>query len=161
MQDFEKIYRQYFSDVYRYMRRLTGDERLAEDITADAFFKAMNAIDSFRGDCDVRIWLCRIARNLWYDHLKKARRHVDPENLPDIPAPPVFTDDRDDAAAIRRAMHSLPDPYREVFMWRTLGEMSYKDIAAMFGKSENWACVVCHRARKMIKQSLEEMNDEK
>ena len=58
-------------------------------------------------------------------------------------------------------MHELPDPYREVFMWRTLGEMAYKDIAAMFGKSENWACVVCHRARKMIKQYLEDMNDEK
>ena len=161
MQEFEKIYREYFTSVYRYMRRLTGDERLAEDITSDAFFKALNALDKFRGDCDIRIWLCRIARNLWYDHLKKSRRSVSMDEIPEIPAPDAFSDDKFAAQDVRRVMHDLPEPYKEVFMWRTLGEMSHREIAAMFGKSENWACVVYHRARAMIKTRLEEMENER
>ncbi len=64
MTDFEQIYKDYFRDVFLYVRRLSGgDERLAEDITSEAFFRALRRIDSFRGDCDIRVWLCQIAKN--------------------------------------------------------------------------------------------------
>lgn len=56
MTDFEQIYKDYFRDVFLYVRRLSGgDERLAEDITSEAFFRALRRIDSFRGDCDIRV----------------------------------------------------------------------------------------------------------
>ena len=55
MTEFEKIYRAYFSDVYCYIRRLSGDEQTAEEITSETFFKAMRAIGTFRGDCDIRV----------------------------------------------------------------------------------------------------------
>ena len=74
MTRFEEIYRAYFNDVYRYLRRLSGDETLAGEITSETFFKAMRALDSFRGECDVRVWLCRIAKNCYYTYLKKASR---------------------------------------------------------------------------------------
>lgn len=67
MTDFEQIYKDYFRDVFLYVRRLSGgDERLAEDITSEAFFRALRRIDSFRGDCDIRVWLCQIAKNCYY-----------------------------------------------------------------------------------------------
>ena len=73
MTDFEQLYDTYFNDVYLYILRLSGNEHLAEEITSDTFFKAMKSIDSFRGDCDVRVWLCQIAKNCYCSHVKKIR----------------------------------------------------------------------------------------
>ena len=67
----------------------------------------------------------------------------------------------ENARQIRRLLHELPNPYKEVFMWRTLGEMSFKDIGKLFHKTENWACVTYHRARKMLRTGMEvEENEE-
>ncbi|MBR6551981.1 MAG: RNA polymerase subunit sigma, partial [Clostridia bacterium] len=57
MTNFEKIYKEYFNDVYLYIKRLSGDEHVAEDITSETFFKALKSIDSFRGECEIRVWL--------------------------------------------------------------------------------------------------------
>lgn len=62
---------------------------------------------------------------------------------------------------IQRSLHGLDEPYKEVFMWRTLGELSFKQIGALFGKTENWACVTYHRARKKIQEGMEVFNNEK
>ena len=86
MTEFEKIYNDYFNDVFRYIRRLSGDEHLAEEITAETFFKAMRSIKSFRGDCDIRVWLCQIAKNCCYTHMKKAGRNADIEEIEALPA---------------------------------------------------------------------------
>ena len=63
MPDFEAVYRQYFADVYKYVLALSRDEETAEEVTQETFFKALTAIDGFRGDCQLRVWLCQIARN--------------------------------------------------------------------------------------------------
>ena len=63
MKEFEIIYKTYFNDVFRYIRRLSGDEKIAEEVTGETFFKAIQAIDKFKGECDLRIWLCQIAKN--------------------------------------------------------------------------------------------------
>ena len=61
--EFEQIYSTYFKAVYLYVLQLTGDVHTAEEITSETFFKAINTVDRFRGDCDMRVWLCQIARN--------------------------------------------------------------------------------------------------
>ena len=66
MKEFDEIYEAYFDYVFRYMKNLTHNESLAEEITSETFFKALNAIDSFRGDCNIRVWLCQIAKNCYY-----------------------------------------------------------------------------------------------
>ena len=71
MSDFETIYNTYLKDVFRYSRSLTMDEHLAEEITEETFFRALRSLDSFRGDCEVRVWLCGIARNVWKSEQKK------------------------------------------------------------------------------------------
>lgn len=162
MTAFEELYRNYFGDVYRYIRRLSGDEHIAEEITSETFFKAMHAMDGFRGDCDVRVWLCQIAKNCYNTYLKKQSRTESLDTEPwqsvsdggDSPSEQVA--DRDEAMRIQRILHEIPEPYKEVFMWRVYAEMSFGQIARVFGKTENWACVVYHRARKMIKERLEE-----
>ena len=72
--EFEEIYTTYFRDVFLYIHRLSNNEHLAEEITSETFFKAMNSIESFRGDCDIRVWLCQIAKNCYFTYLKKTQR---------------------------------------------------------------------------------------
>ena len=161
MTDFERIYHTYFKDVYLYILRLSGNEHIAEEITSDTFFKAMRSVGSFRGDCDVRVWLCQIAKNCYYSYEKKSRKaeRVDEDAIRDVPDPaPSVAEEmakRDEIERIERVLHGIREPYKEVFMWRVYAELSFKQIAGMFGKTENWACVTYHRARKMIKEGLE------
>ena len=68
---FEKIYIRYFNDVFLFLKKLSKDESIAEEITSETFFKAMRSIDAFRGDTDIRVWLCQIAKNCYFSHLKK------------------------------------------------------------------------------------------
>ena len=156
--EFETIYTTYFRDVFLYIRRLSHDEHIAEEITSETFFKAMNSIDRFRGDCDIRVWLCQIAKNCYYSYLKKAGRTDRIEDI-EIPEQEESFEERlsqqDQAVQIQKILHDIPDPYKEVFMWRVFAELSFKQIGQMFGKSENWACVTYHRARNKIKEKLE------
>ena len=166
MTDFEQLYDTYFNDVYLYILRLSGNEHIAEEITSDTFFKAMKSINSFRGDCDVRVWLCQIAKNCYYSYIKKSNRteQVDEAELQEIPDLATSIADecvrRDEIDRIQRALHHVGEPYREVFMWRVYAELSFKQIAQIFGKTENWACVTYHRARKLIKEGMEDKGDE-
>lgn len=158
----EQIYKAYFSDVYRYVLSLSGSESTAEEITCDTFFKAMKGLPKFRGDCDIRVWLCQIAKNLYYSYIKKEKRSApfDEEVMSGIEDTEKTAEervqDRDDAEHIRRFLHELNEPYKEVFMWRVYGELSFKQIGELFGKTENWACVTYHRAKTMISRRTEE-----
>ena len=166
MTDFEQLYNTYFNDVYLYILHLSGNEHVAEEITSDTFFKAMKSIDSFRVDCEVRVWLCQIAKNCYYSYVKKSNRaeHVEEAELQELPdlAPGVAEEymRRDEVERIQKVLHHIDEPYKEVFMWRVYADLSFKQIAQIFGKTENWACVTYHRARKKILERLEENNNE-
>lgn len=165
--EFEQIYNAYFKSVYHYIWKLSGDEHMAEEITSETFLKAMKSIGDFRGDCDLRVWICQIAKNTYYSHLKKSHRAVcvDETELQSIADPNAFVEEqigrRDEAQQIRKILHTMPDPYKEVFMWRVFGELSFKEIGALYSKTDNWACVTYHRARKMMQDRLEGIDDEK
>ena len=162
MTDFEKVYKEYFNDVYLYIKRLSGDEHIAEDITSETFFKALKSIDSFRGECEIRVWLCQIAKNSYYTYIKKNSKIQNVEETELINLPDNKNNVADDVAnkmqalVIQKILEELEEPYREVFMWRVYAELSFKEIAGIFNKSENWACVTYHRARNQIKKRLEE-----
>lgn len=161
MTDFEKIYNTYFHDVFLYIRRLSGDEHTAEEITSETFLKAMGSVEKFRGECDIRVWLCQIAKNCYYDYLKKTGRteELDEAALARMPDSGETAEERlirqEDTARLRKLLHHIPEPYKEVFMWRVFAELSFQQIGQLFGKTENWACVTYHRARNKIKEGLE------
>ena len=162
MTEFEQIYRTYFDDVYRYIRRLSGSGHVAEEVTSDTFFKAMQTIERFRGDCDVRVWLCQIAKNSYYTYLKKNSKIQSIEESGSLEFSEIDESisekivRKDEIGRIQQILHGISEPYKEVFMWRIYGELSFRQIGQLFGKTENWACVTYHRARKMIKERLEE-----
>ena len=162
MTDFEKVYKEYFNDVYLYIKRLSGDEHIAEDITSETFFKALKSIDSFRGECEIRVWLCQIAKNSFYTYIKKNSKIQNVEETELINLPDNKRSVADEVQSklqsfeIQKILHEIDEPYREVFMWRVYADLSFKEIAGIFNKNENWACVTYHRARKLIKERLEE-----
>ena len=167
MTEFEKIYRTYFDDVYLYIRRLSGDENIAEEVTSEAFFKALRGVSGFRGDCDIRVWLCQIAKNCYYTHLKKSKQtnSIDDLELSELPSEESTIEEQcikhEEAVRIRTVLHNVSEPYKEVFMWRVFAELSFSQIGQLFGKSDNWACVTYHRAKRMIQERLGDGTDEK
>ncbi len=159
MPEIEDVYNAYFKDVYLYIYSLSGDKHVAEDITAETFMKAIQSIDNFKGNCDIRVWLCQIAKNSYFSYLRKKKKDVDLETLPER-ADDCVVDDMIAASEasmkIHEVLHSLSEPYKEVFTLRVFGELSFKQIGHLFGKSENWACVTYHRARNKIKKRMGE-----
>ena len=69
MKDIENAYELHAQDVYRYLLSLSHDEDLAEELTQETFFRAMRTIGDFNGNCKLSVWLCQIAKHLWYQWL--------------------------------------------------------------------------------------------
>ena len=154
---FERIYRAYFGRVYHYLLSLCRDHHLAEELTADTFFKALRSLQDFRGDSDPGTWLCAIARNLYVSHLRKQQPTQSLEDLPcapdpGAPDPAILAEQQDGLMGLYARLHRLTEPYKEVFLLRVLGQLSFRQIGQLFGKTENWACVTYHRARKKLQE---------
>ena len=158
----EELYRTYFDIVYRYIRSISQDGSLAEEVTQETFFKALKKADQFRGDCDVRVWLCQIAKNTLYDYLKKQKKQLlGDERLEKAESAggellEEKLAQRSQAMEIHKVLHRLSEPYKEVFSLRTFGELTFREIGMLFGKSENWARVTYYRARVKIREELEQ-----
>lgn len=155
--DFEEVYRLYFRDVYRYALSLCRDAALAEEVTQETFFKALENMDRFDGRSKISVWLCSIARNTYFSLCRKEKRfqcEIPAESLPTDASPEQLLVTREEAFAVHRILHGMEEPYKEVFSLRTFGELSFRQIAQLFGKTESWARVTYHRARLKIKEEL-------
>ena len=158
MKDFEDIYKLYFRDVYLYAYALSKDKHLAEDITSESFTKAMSKLRTFRGDCDIRVWLCQIAKNAYISHCREDKHLA---TLPDTPieSPERFEDDiadKDLAQWIDAFVQQMDEPYRQVFVLRTYFSLPYAEIAASMGRTESWARVTYTRAKRKIQSWIKE-----
>lgn len=156
--NFQLIYESYFSDVYQYIFSLCKDSSLAEEITQETFFKALKKIDQFDGKCTLFVWLCQIAKNTYFTYYTKNKRLSAYTPSLETPDSNCFIDvilDKESTFEIHQILHNLDEPYKEVFSLRTLGELSFKQIGELFGKTESWARVTYHRAKMKIKEALE------
>jgi RNA polymerase sigma-70 factor (ECF subfamily) len=168
LMDIEKLYREYFTPVYRYTLSLVHDPDMAEEITQETFFRALKKINDYRGEASLKVWLCQIARNLSFDSLKRQSKTTaltkhDDDESDDYELPAGSESDPEEqllrkqtAMKIHRILHDLKEPYKEVFQLRTFGDLSFAEIGELFGKSESWARVTYYRSRMMIKEELDE-----
>ena len=155
-----KEVREYLSEEGMDVDEIT-DEELAEELAQDTFFKAMKSYENFRGDCKITTWLCQIAKHSFFLYEKHRKRNIDlnsvENEIVDTNSIEILLGQREQAFGIHKLLHNLPEPYKEVFSLRVLGELSYQDIAKLFGKTESWARVTFHRAKlKIIEQVKEE-----
>ena len=159
MLNIQEVYEQYFTVVYRYLLSLSQNTHTAEELTQETFFKALKKVDDFRGDCDLRVWLCQISKNTYYDYLKKNKKYA-PESQDEkeesFPSDLLQNfSDKETALQVHKVLHRLSEPYKEVFSLRVFGELSFAEISSLFGKSESWARVTYHRACKKIREELD------
>ena len=154
--DIEKLYQDYFLVVYKYILSISHDPLAAEEITQDTFFKALKKIDDFRGDSNIRVWLCQIAKNSYYAWYNASRKteELDEELVSDTPDLAESLIRKELSAEAFSRLHELEEPYKEVFLLHVFANLSLKEISTLFGKSESWTRVTFFRARKKLKEKL-------
>lgn len=156
--DYEKLYNACYMQVYSYAVTLTKNREQAEEITQNTFVKAMSAKAKYRGKSAELTWLCAIAKNLYYDEIRRKQKQTGIENINNTPSGNDLEKtvaDADAAFWIHLVLHDLEEPYKEVFQLRVFGELSFAQIASIFGKTESWARVTYHRARLKIQERMD------
>ena len=161
MEDMNAVYRRHAQTVYKFLLAQCHEPDLAEELTQETFYQAVRSIERFDGSCKLSVWLCQIAKHLWFQHLRKHRREVPlPEEALETPGPSaeegvMVQEDRLD---LLRRIHDLPEPQREVVYLRAFGDLSFREIGDVLGKTETWARVTFYRCKEKLRNGGE--NDE-
>lgn len=155
--DLDKLYSEYFQVVYKFILKLSADHELSEDITQETFIKAIKNIKSFKGECKISVWLCQIAKNIYFSHTRKNARlkTVPIDETVEQPDEYDFTS-KESLLEIHRLLHNLSEPYKEVFTLKTFADLSLAEISQLFGKSESWARVTYLRAKQKLQILIKE-----
>lgn len=162
-QNIEEIYKQHSKTVYKYLYCLCQDEQLAEELTQETFYLAMKSIDTFRGDCKIQVWLCQIGKNEWFKELKRRKKarvvSMDAEIgeiKSDIDVEDEFIES-DTKEELYRHLEKLDEQTRNLILLKLTTGLTFKEIAEILGKSENWARVTYYRGKeKLIKMMRKE-----
>ncbi len=155
MQDMEQIYEQYFEIVNKYLFCLTRNNDISEELTQETFYRAVKKIDTYKGECKMSVWLCQIAKNLWYDQCKKNKVISIEEKLLEIQSNDIIEEkviSNDEKISLYRKMQKLDEKTREVIYLRITGELSFKEIGIILNQTENWARVTFYRGKNHLKE---------
>lgn len=156
MQDIKQIYEEYFETVNKYLFCLTHDNDISEELTQETFYKAVQKIDTYKGKCKISVWLCQIAKHLWYDQCRKKQKTIDvEENLFDVQALESTESQvisNEEKISLYKKMQKLDEKTREVIYLRITGELSFKEIATILDKTENWARITFYRGKNKLKE---------
>ena len=155
----KEIYQEYARPVYLYLQSLCHDEKLAEDLTQETFYRAMKTIHSFRGDCRLITWLCQISKHVWYQELEKRKKRgiIQPldENIPAaVPDASGAMESDEGRISLFQAMQGLDSTVREVVYLRVMGDLSFQQIGKILGRTENWARVTFYRAKEKLRKEF-------
>ena len=157
MQNIEEIYKEYFETVNKFLFCLTHNNDISEELTQETFYIAVRKIDTYKGECKISVWLCQIAKNLWYDYCRKNRKMVDldEEALMNLQAKETIENiiiTQDEKMDLYKRMQRLDEKTREVMYLRITGELSFKEIGIILNKNENWARVTFYRGKNRLKE---------
>ena len=149
----EDLYEQHAQQVFRYLFSITGEQDTAEELTQETFYQAVRSIDRFDGSCKVSVWLCQIAKHLWYQHLRK-RKPEEPLPEDGLPGPSAEEDvlTRQGHLDLLRQIHALPPSTREVVYLRAFGGLSFREIGDVLGRTETWARVTFYRGKEALRK---------
>ena len=156
MQDMEQIYEQYFEAVYKYLFCLTCNSDIAEELTQETFYRAVKKIHTFKGDCKISVWLCQIAKNLWYDECRKNRKNLKTSEdtfleIQDSDMTEEKVIHNEEKMALYKKLQTLDEKTREVIYLRITGELSFKEIGTILNQTENWARVTFYRGKQKLR----------
>lgn len=153
----EEVYEEHSQTIYRYLLFMTHDADLAEELTQETFFQAIKGIGRFDGNCRITTWLCAIAKN---QLLAYRRKHPPTESLTESSVIAGSPENEVIASMNRldilKKLHQIPEPGREIMHLRLFGNLSFREIGEIMGKSENWARVTYYRAKEQLRKECRE-----
>ena len=156
--DIEKLYKEHAKAIYKYLMCLTNDSDLSEDLTQETFYQAAKGIDKFRGNCKISVWLCQIAKYLYYNHVKKQRiKEIPLDDLQDYWRDSENVEktivDKISLEEVFKQINNLDSTTKEVIILRVKGGLSFKEIGDIFNQTENWARVTFYRGKQKLKEA--------
>ena len=155
MQNLDEIYEECFETAYEYLFCLTHNSDISEELTQETFYRAVKKINTYNGKCKISVWLCQIAKHLWYNQCRKNKRIVDTDETFDIEDPQNLEEQfiaGEEKVLLYKKMQNLDEKTREVMYLRITGELSFKEIGEILGKTENWARVTFYRGKSKLKE---------
>ncbi len=158
MQLMDEIYQSYALTVYKYLLSLCHSEDISEELTQETFYQAIKSIHRFDGSCHISTWLCAIAKNQF---LSYQRKHPQMQEI-DM-SDTVTKSAEEDALAyenrveLLRRLHLCDEPYREILYLRIFGNLSFREIGDILGKTENWARVTFYRGKEKLRKEIEQL----
>lgn len=154
MFDMDAAYREYAVMVYKFLLSLCYEEALAEELTQETFYQAVRSVDRYDGSCKVSTWLCQIAKHLWYREMERRKRKGTSELTADMESLEKPVEEqllvKEEKMELFRKVHVLDEISKEIVLLRVTGAFSFKEIAELFGKNENWARVTYYRAKQKL-----------
>lgn len=156
----EEIYKKYSKLVYNYLYRLTNNVEVSEELMQETFYSAIKGINKLKEKNKIKVWLCQIAKNKWKDYLKKSNKIKSTfleENIGEFAFIDNISDqliDKEEIVQLYKKIHNLDENIREIFYLRIQGNLTFKEIAEIIGKSEEWVRVSFYRAKIKIKEEL-------
>lgn len=159
--DMEAVYQEYAQLVYRFLYTHTHDADWAQDLMQETFLRAVDSISRYDNTCKLSVWLCQIAKHILWQELRKKNRVNTvalTTDFPDVSGAEGETDIlcKECTQEIYQAIHHLPEIEREVVLYRMTGELSFRQIGEILGRSENWSRTVFYRAKQKIRKELEQ-----
>ena len=156
MQGADQIYQQYAQRVYKFLMSLTGDEDVAEEVLQETFYQAIKNIHKYDGSCKITTWLCAISKNQLLVYRRKNPITEEYDN--DSQQTPSTEDQVIQAiqkADLLKRIHTFNEPFREILYLRIFGELSFREIGEIFGKTENLARVTFYRSKEKLRKGIE------
>ena len=154
MFDMDAAYREYAVMVYKFLLSLCYEEELAEELTQETFYQAVRSVDRYDGSCKVSTWLCQIDKHLWYREMERRKRKGTSELTADMESLEKPVEEqllvKEEKMELFRKVHVLDEISKEIVLLRVTGAFSFKEIAELFGKNENWARVTYYRAKQKL-----------
>ncbi len=154
MENIEKLYVEYANLIENYIFVITRDRDLSEEVMQETFVVAINAINKFRGDCEIFVWLCSIAKKILYKRLKKNNSKkivsIDDIELEDKKQVEDEYIKNSSKLKLYKALQNLDANTKEVMYLRLTGELTFKEIGSILNKSENWARVTFFRGKQKL-----------
>lgn len=150
----DAAYREYAVMVYKFLLSLCYEEELAEELTQETFYQAVRSVDRYDGSCKVSTWLCQIAKHLWYREMERRKRKGTSELTADMESLEKPVEEqltlKEEKMELFRKVHVLDEISKGIVLLRVTGAFSFKEIAELFEKNENWARVTYYRAKQKI-----------
>ena len=161
---FEKLVLEYEKSVYNIALRMTGNSEDASDMTQEAFIKAYNSLQSFRGDSKFSVWIYRIATNVCLDFLRSRSRkptvslsvedndgeEVQLDVADESQSPELLLDRQMTRESVRRGLETLSPEYRQILLLREIQGLSYDEISQALGLEVGTVKSRIFRARKKL-----------